>query len=1005
MAPKADQPGEHAGRVIADRFKLESLLYGDDPLGPVYLAHSTQGDGAPVAVQLLHQEIGTRRAQSGNLEADLEAAEDVQSPDLSAVEGFDLDDEPRWLAWSIPKDAFTLAQALEEGPLPPRGAALLILRLAEALGALHQERVFHRNLHPGAVLIAGVTPEELRQDPEAPARAQVKLTRWAHAHLVSVKDPQAAHQKDPEAFLGYPEYFAPEQAQGRPVDERSDLYALGTLFYQCLTGKPPFTSSNFGTTLKRHIYEKPLAPRLARSDKALPEGLEDIVLQLMAKKPHERFDGTRALIGALRGVGFALRAEQPSQESPVEDAAQAQAEEAKAEEPQDSPQESQDQEPPRKTMLLSAVSVPTDTTAKEPEATPDDSAQAEEAKAEEAKADDAQADEAQAEEAKEPEAPAEAPEATQEANDAKAEATQAQEAQEPEAKEGEQEPEQASKTEEEPQPGPQTRALKTLESGWDNVDLSSVDEGAKAEEAKTEKVEEPKAEEPATVIVASQEEDGEGEDGDSDGDDEDEEDTSSGGKRGKRGKRNRKKGKNKKTETTPKVTEMKGRQKSDLPAPNAEESAEKTRKVTSDKKEEQDKKGDEADKKEATEPDFEIGSVEVAAAPNPDLGMDQWFSSNVDDIDDEPPANETDTTRYNTIVLVVIAALVVLGVGGIYVWSTQVSQEQDKAAEQEKIEAQERKRTQQIKDLVQRFEEQLQKGEDDQALYTLRRLKTDANASNTPEYQQAEQLFLKEISGKMQKIEADGSQLEARTLAQLLIQLKPDHAEATAVLKRPIAPPPAEVDAGAEADAAQADAGEADAAQADATGADAAEPAPAEEEPAVPEEAAPPAEEPEEAAAPEDKEPAAAQVEEEKPAQEDKQPPAEVAKVEDGNKPDPAAERAKRREEAQEVLREASSKNGAAALGLYRKAARLDPSSHRAHYQIGVILSQQGDFGGAVPSLERAVRLRGSNAQYRLRLANAYLKTNARDKARTQYQKVLELDPENRAAKTMIKRL
>jgi tetratricopeptide (TPR) repeat protein len=113
----------------------------------------------------------------------------------------------------------------------------------------------------------------------------------------------------------------------------------------------------------------------------------------------------------------------------------------------------------------------------------------------------------------------------------------------------------------------------------------------------------------------------------------------------------------------------------------------------------------------------------------------------------------------------------------------------------------------------------------------------------------------------------------------------------------------------------------------------------------------------------------------------------------------------KRNEQVIQLLQQASNARGATAVGLYRQVILLDPNNHRAQFQLGVTLSQQGDYHSALRYLERAVQLNGRSAPYRLYLGNAYLKTGDRSKARDQYEKVLAIDKNNVVAKRMLERL
>ena len=100
------------------------------------------------------------------------------------------------------------------------------------------------------------------------------------------------------AFLGTPDYVAPETAEGRGTDARSDLYSLGIVFYELLTGKRPFVADTPFATLRKHVSEAPTPPSVHMPD--TPKELEAIVLKLMAKDPKDRHAGAEELLIELR---------------------------------------------------------------------------------------------------------------------------------------------------------------------------------------------------------------------------------------------------------------------------------------------------------------------------------------------------------------------------------------------------------------------------------------------------------------------------------------------------------------------------------------------------------------------------------------------------------------------------------------------------------------------------------------------------------------------------------
>lgn len=179
----------------------------------------------------------------------------------------------------------TLADLLDErGPLPEPEAIRLTTALAEALDYAHRQGVLHRDLKPGNVLL----DEEGR-----PLLADFGIAKAI----------EAAHGGGPEALtltgttVGTPAYMSPEQAAGQPLDARSDLYSLGVLLYEMLTGRPPFTGSP-PQVMRAHLEAMPVPPSRLRP--GLAPALDHVVLKVLAKEPAPRFASGAALADALR---------------------------------------------------------------------------------------------------------------------------------------------------------------------------------------------------------------------------------------------------------------------------------------------------------------------------------------------------------------------------------------------------------------------------------------------------------------------------------------------------------------------------------------------------------------------------------------------------------------------------------------------------------------------------------------------------------------------------------
>jgi WD40 repeat protein len=168
-----------------------------------------------------------------------------------------------------------LTRKLNGTPLPPRDAAALVRSLAEAVQAAHEARVLHRDLKPANVLLTG--------------DGALKITDFGLAKRL---DEQGRTQTG--AVMGTPSYMAPEQARGdKDVGPAADVYALGAILYECLTGRPPFKAATVAETLMQVMSEEPPAPRSLNA--AVPRELEIICLKCLEKEVSKRFSSAREL--------------------------------------------------------------------------------------------------------------------------------------------------------------------------------------------------------------------------------------------------------------------------------------------------------------------------------------------------------------------------------------------------------------------------------------------------------------------------------------------------------------------------------------------------------------------------------------------------------------------------------------------------------------------------------------------------------------------------------------
>ena len=279
------------------RYEVLSEL-GHGSMGRVYLAHDPNTD-RKVAVKRLApasaaspEEETTSRARF-LLEA--RAAARLQHPGIVVVHDADTDAESGrpYFAMEWVDGPSLGARLKQRGPLPWSAAARIAARVAAALEHAHQRGVVHRDVKPSNILLG--------------ADGSVKVSDFGIAKFATESHTLAGH------VLGTPNYMSPEQLRGEAVDGRSDVFALGAVLYQMLTGEPPFRGDSLAAITYKAVHVDPRPPSFARRD--LPEALERVVLRALAKAPESRFATAGELAAALEEVCGEPAA--PSEPAPV----------------------------------------------------------------------------------------------------------------------------------------------------------------------------------------------------------------------------------------------------------------------------------------------------------------------------------------------------------------------------------------------------------------------------------------------------------------------------------------------------------------------------------------------------------------------------------------------------------------------------------------------------------------------------------------------------------------
>jgi Protein kinase domain/Domain of unknown function (DUF4328) len=279
MGPDPAAGTEVAGYRIAEQV-------GSGGMGVVYRAEEPGLGGRPVALKLLSPALAGDPDFRARFLREMRVAAAIDHPNIVPIYRAGDDRGLLYLAMRY-VNASDLRRVLEaEGRLEPGRALAILDQVARALDAAHARGLVHRDVKPGNILLA---PPVLDGDPEHVYLVDFGLAR-------SDRDDRSVAGGG--SFLGTPRYAAPEQAAGRPVDGRTDGYALGCVLYECLTGRPPFPGGSNEAVLLAHLEAVP--PRVTTARPDLPPAIDQVVSRAMAKGPDDRFPSCRALVAAAR---------------------------------------------------------------------------------------------------------------------------------------------------------------------------------------------------------------------------------------------------------------------------------------------------------------------------------------------------------------------------------------------------------------------------------------------------------------------------------------------------------------------------------------------------------------------------------------------------------------------------------------------------------------------------------------------------------------------------------
>ncbi len=276
------------GRIFDSRYQITALV-GRGGMGTVYKAvHVAMNQ--TVALKVLHREMSQDERQVQRFYQEARASSRLKHPNTIKVFDFGRSDEGHlYLAMEF-LEGQTLTQLLRrEGVLPVRRALNIVRQVAKALAEAHMNGLVHRDLKPDNIFITQIYGEE-----DFVKVLDFGIAKFLQGHPESEALTQAG------LVCGTPLYLSPEQALGRTLDGRSDLYSLGVILYEMLAGNPPFRAETPVALVMRHIHDAP--PPLGGPAGGIPDPVRALVFSLLDKDRDHRPASAEALIGLIDEV-------------------------------------------------------------------------------------------------------------------------------------------------------------------------------------------------------------------------------------------------------------------------------------------------------------------------------------------------------------------------------------------------------------------------------------------------------------------------------------------------------------------------------------------------------------------------------------------------------------------------------------------------------------------------------------------------------------------------------
>jgi len=288
--------------ILGGQFRVLEKV-GTGGMGSVYKA-SQPAMNRMVAIKILHPKLAGRKDLTSRFRREARAMSQLTHPNTAKVfmYGEAEEDGSLYIVMEMLEGKNLNQTVRKEGPMPVERAIPILIQVCGALQEAHDLGIVHRDLKPENIFLSkqgGIV--------DYPKVLDFGLAKVTERQM----QPGSVILTQEGMVFGTPEFMSPEQAQGRILDARSDIYSLAVILYEVLTGKLPFSARTPMEYIQKHVMEPAIPLNERVPERKFPKGLEDVLARALKKKPDERFQSAAEFGEALRPYGGAAAAALP----------------------------------------------------------------------------------------------------------------------------------------------------------------------------------------------------------------------------------------------------------------------------------------------------------------------------------------------------------------------------------------------------------------------------------------------------------------------------------------------------------------------------------------------------------------------------------------------------------------------------------------------------------------------------------------------------------------------